>query len=270
MFKTKKFWLEGNGSILLAILFALSIRWAFMEAYVIPSGSMLPTLLINDHIFVNKSVYGVRIPFSEKWLVKFGLPQKGEVIVFKWPRDISTSFIKRVVATPGDVIRYEGGKIYVNDKEFKQFTPLNGGTLAKLPSEDITTSNSSLSITDIDHKVEDTNGVFHDVLEYKIKPREMRSFGPIEVPEGKLFVMGDNRDDSRDSREWGFVPEEYILGRAMFVWLSCHKTLPLITFLCNPLEIRWNRFFHSIHTPVEAGTELTSDNVDKLKDAVGN
>lgn len=257
MSKTKKFWTEGPGSFGLAILFALTIRWGFMEAYVIPSGSMLPSLLIYDHIFVNKSVYGIRIPFSEKWLVKFGSPKKGEVIVFKFPQDMGTFYIKRVVGTPGDKVYYENGKLFVNDTWQKQYNPVGEGTLAGLDDADIRSKQSpDEKKTDYYHHVEDLAGTAHDILLKKIKSR-MDTFGPIEVPEGKLFVMGDNRDQSNDSRFWGFVPEDYILGRAMFVWLSCDDTLPIITFICNPLKVRWDRFFHPIHSKVEMGTALT-------------
>src|SRR5262245_37649269 len=95
-------WLEGLGSLVLAIVVALAIRWALIEAYTIPSGSMIPSLLIHDHIFVNKLVYGLRVPFSQDWVVRFGEPQRGEVIVFRYPEDPSQFFIKRVVGVPGD------------------------------------------------------------------------------------------------------------------------------------------------------------------------
>src|SRR5580765_5044118 len=109
--KHKKSFLRETGSLLLAIAFALSIRWCLVEAYVIPSGSMLPSLLIQDHIFVNKLVYGIRVPFSKEWLLRFRLPTKGEVIVFKYPEDESTFFIKRVIGTPGDKIGWDGQQL---------------------------------------------------------------------------------------------------------------------------------------------------------------
>src|SRR3954463_12361570 len=111
---TKKYWTEGWGSLAVAVFVALGIRWAFVEAYVIPSGSMLPSLLIQDHIFVNKLVYGVRVPFSKSWLTKFRTPEKGEVIVFKYPEDESTFFIKRVIGVPGDKIAWDGQKLTIN------------------------------------------------------------------------------------------------------------------------------------------------------------
>src|SRR5262245_51883086 len=108
-------WLKKNTSLALAILAALSIRWALIEAYVIPSGSMLPTLLIHDHIFVNKIIYGLRFPFTKNWFAEFSHPQRGDVIVFKYPEDESTFFIKRVVGVPGDKVFVDGTDVYIND-----------------------------------------------------------------------------------------------------------------------------------------------------------
>lgn len=242
-----RFWTHGAGSYALAIGVALTIRWAFMEAYVIPSGSMLPSLLIHDHIFVNKSIYGIRIPFSEKWLVEFSKPKRGEVIVFKFPLEKSTFFIKRVVGVPGDKIFYEDGKLFVNDNEVEKVVASEGGNYSYVHDFDHQKAGSFPFDTkeDFEHYIEDLFGVKHDVLLRKgayLGEKE----GPWEVPEGQLFVMGDNRNRSHDSRKWGFVPEEYVLGRAMFVWLSCEKTLPVLTFLCNPLTVRGTRFFHQV------------------------
>ena len=110
----KKYWTEGAGSYAVAILIALTIRWAFLEAYVIPSGSMLPSLLIHDHIFVNKMVYGLRYPFTEKWVYKASEPKRGEVIVFKYPENKKIFYVKRVVGIPGDKVFYENDKLYIN------------------------------------------------------------------------------------------------------------------------------------------------------------
>lgn len=245
--KTKIFWKDGTGSIGVAVLFALFIRWALFEAYVIPTGSMLPSLLIHDHIFVNKFNYGLRVPFSEKWLVKFSEPKRGEVIVFKYPVDMTTFFIKRVVGLPGDKIYYEAGTLYINDKEAIKTPPGDNKDFDWLRDEDFQDGGTVSDAKDnyshfLENLGEGTKP--HNVL--LRKGESFESFGPVIVPEGQLFMMGDNRDRSADSRRWGFMPKENILGRASVVWLSCEKTLPVLSFLCNPLTIRWTRFFHSV------------------------
>lgn len=256
--KSKYFWTEGAGSIFLAIFIALTIRWALLEAYVIPSGSMLPSLLINDHIFVNKLAYGLRVPFSEKWLVKFQDPKKGDVIVFKYPRDMSTFFIKRVVGEPGDVIRVENGTLYVNEIPMQKKVVASPNDFDWLRDEDFQRDGNTFDRKEnYVHFIETLPGnVEHNVL-LRRGEALMDTFGPVTVKEDSLFVMGDNRNNSMDSRVWGFVPKENILGRAGFVWLSCEETfmpsnvVPALGFLdkmiCNPMTIRWGRFFHSVH-----------------------
>jgi signal peptidase I len=243
----KHFWTHGAGSYALAIGVALTIRWAFMEAYVIPSQSMLPSLLIHDHIFVNKSVYGIRVPFSEKWLVEFGKPKRGEVIVFKYPRDKSTFYIKRVVGVPGDKIFYKDGQLFVNDQEMQKVEAKEPGAFEYVRDVDLQSSGSLMDETksDFEHYIEDIDGKKHDVLLRK-GSYVGETFGPVYVPEGQLFVMGDNRNRSSDSRVWGFVPHQNILGRAMFVWLSCEEMLPVISVICNPISIRGTRLLHQV------------------------
>ncbi|MCM2282408.1 MAG: signal peptidase I [Bdellovibrionaceae bacterium] len=245
----RKFWTEGLGSFIVAIGVALVIRWAIMEAYVIPSGSMLPTLLIHDHIFVNKMVYGTRVPFSSNWLIKHRNPEPGEIIVFKYPVDPSIFFIKRVVGIPGDTIEYKDGKVFRNGEAVEMKAdaqPEHAAEFAAMSDEDFQREGGGFSESKASylHFTEVLNSHPHSVL----LNRNGEHTSPVSwtVPPGKLFVMGDNRDNSADSRRWGFVPEEYVLGRAMFVWLSCEKTLPVVSFLCNPLTVRWDRFFHKV------------------------
>lgn len=244
----KKFWTEGPGSFLVAIGIALTIRWSFMEAYVIPSSSMLPSLLVHDHIFVNKFVYGLRVPFTEKWMTNFSDPKRGDVIVFKFPENMDLFYIKRVVGVPGDKIYYENGNLYINDELVKNEIPQSHKSDLEWLKDNDFPGEGSGATTFYDHYEEKIGEQSFSILLKKGKGSSV--FGPITVPADQYFVMGDNRDNSNDSRFWPtqkFVPRDNLVGRAMFVWLSCEDTLPVVKFLCNPLTIRWKRFFHSVH-----------------------
>lgn len=247
---SRRFWTEGPGSFALAVGLALMVRWALFEAYVIPSTSMLPTLLVNDHIFVNKIIYGVRAPFSERWVVQWRHPERGEVVVFKHPADKAKYFIKRVIGIPGDRILYENGNLYVNEKLVERTIPQalreEWGWLRDndFPGDE-EVGGRALYVHWEEH-MDDKN--------YSVLLRKEASggatFGPITVPQGQYLVLGDNRDNSQDSRAWEenarFVPRQLLIGRASVVWLSCESTLPVVTFLCNPLKLRWARFLHTV------------------------
>ena len=244
----KKFWIEGYGSFILAIGIALTIRWALVEAYVIPSGSMLPSLLVNDHIFVNKFVYGLRVPFTGRWIKKAKSPQRGEVIVFRYPENEKIFYIKRVIGVPGDTVLYKSGQLYVNNQAVKKKLLKNkDSNIHWLSDKDF--MDIDIKLEDHYHWEEELGAYSYSVLQHK-KPRYQETFGPYTVPPDNYFVMGDNRDNSKDSRRWTkthFVRRDQLIGRAMFVWLSCEKMLPVVSILCNPINIRWKRFFHSIH-----------------------
>jgi len=183
-------------------LVVLVIRGFIVEPFKIPSGSMLPTLEVGDFILVNKFSYGIRSPIGYSKLIDLGAPKRGDVIVFRYPEDPSIDYIKRVIGLPGDRITYKGHKLYVNGEYIK---------------------------TDLVSDYEKDRNFFYLVenlptISHHILINKGGTFIPevedLSVPADKYFVMGDNRDNSRDSRYWGFVPDSYLKGRAFFIWFS--------------------------------------------------
>ena len=172
---------------------------------------MLPTLKIGDHLLVNKFIYGVKVPFSRQVLIPFKKPKSSDIIVFKFPRNPKLDYIKRVIAVGGDTVEGRDKVLYVNNKPF-----------------------------------DDKHGAHLDnaVISAAMGPRD--NFGPIKVPEGKVFVMGDNRDNSFDSRFWGFVDQKAILGKALILYWSWDVKKPLLS-LDRFTSIRWNRIGDVIH-----------------------
>lgn len=246
----RKFWTEGVGSFVLAIGLALVVRWTFLEAYVIPSTSMLPSLLVHDYIFVNKFIYGVRLPLSEKWLAHWSTPKRGDVVVFKYPADKDKPYIKRIIGLPGDRVLVENGNLYVNEKLVDKTIPQDlKDEWRWLKDSDFPGDEEAGGRALYVHWEEHLGDAKYSIL--LRKEGGGAPFGPVKVPDGQYLVLGDNRDNSEDSRSWDeskrFVPREYLIGRASFVWLSCETTLPVVTFLCNPLTIRWKRLFHPVN-----------------------
>ncbi len=190
-------------AIILAIVIALFIRTFVIQAYKIPSGSMKPTLLIGDHILVSKFNYGIKLPFLRTTLIPVGAPQRGDIVVFIYPEDRSKDFIKRLIGVPGDTIEIRNKKIFINGLPYS-----------------------------------DKHGVYVDnfIIPGAVQPRD--NFGPVTVPEGSLFVMGDNRDESYDSRFWGFVSKKDVLGKALIIYWSWNQ---------EEHWIRWSRIGGILH-----------------------
>jgi signal peptidase I len=189
------------------ILAVFLLRSFVIEPFRIPSGSMLPSLYIGDFILVSKFSYGVRLPILNTMVVPVGEPDRGDVMVFRFPRDPSTNFIKRVIGLPGDVITYRGKRLSVNGE------PVAVQKTALLPELGAQRGERSLS-SFLESFGQSSHAIFLD------DNRQSRSWPPIVVPPEHFFVMGDNRDHSNDSRYWGFVPKENIVGKAFFVWFS--------------------------------------------------
>jgi len=188
------------------VLIVFLLRSFIAEPFRIPSGSMMPTLLIGDFILVNKFTYGIRIPVINKKIIDINKPQRGDAVVFKYPKNPSVDYIKRLIGLPGDQIKYVDKKLYVNGKPVKQvslgrYQGLGQGT----------------TMTGAEHLSEDLLGVEHDIL---INHRAPNIEGTFIVPQGHYFMMGDNRDNSNDSRYWGTVPEENLVGKAFFIWMN--------------------------------------------------
>jgi signal peptidase I len=217
---TKSIIREYAEALIIAIILALTIRVFVVQAFKIPSGSMIPTLLIGDHILVSKLAYGIQLPkdcefqmafppvtcFSSTIVMDFDPPQRGDVIVFRFPEDENKDFIKRLIGTPGDVIEIHNKNVLVNGEAFvdKEFT----------------------------------QRVDPGIIDGRINPRD--NFGPITVPADSYFVMGDNRDQSLDSRFWGFVKMDKIKGRAFLVYWSWDGQGSWTDW------VRWNRIGKSI------------------------
>jgi len=189
---------EYSRSFFPVLLFVLVIRSFIFEPFRIPSGSMMPTLLEGDFIFVKKFAYGLRLPVTETKVIETGEPQRGDVVVFRLPSDPSINYIKRVIGLPGDEIVYE-----------RQRLTINGETMDLMQAGDATFSAPVF--------VEDLDGRVHDIL--VTNPQFSTRDGTYRVPDGHYFVMGDNRDRSRDSRFIGAIHERFLVGEAVRIWM---------------------------------------------------
>ncbi len=184
------------------LLIVFLLRGFVVEPFRIPSGSMLPSLYIGDFILVNKFAYGVRLPVLNKKIIDISEPERGDVVVFRYPRDPSLDYIKRVIGLPGDHIAYYNKVLYVNGKAI---------------ARDFVGQYKGPGQTHANEYVEDLTGVKHEILIMPARPNTLQ--GEYIVPENMYFCMGDNRDNSNDSRVWGPVPEENLLGKAFMIWM---------------------------------------------------
>ncbi len=202
----KQPWLVDFSRSFFPVVFAvLMLRSFLVEPFRIPSGSMLPTLLAGDFILVNKFEYGIRLPVLHTKLWGEGVPERGDVVVFRFPPDPSKDFIKRIVGLPGDAISYRDKQLYVNGARV-MLEPAGDYRDPRVPE-----------LYGVDKLIEQLGEGSHAVLHIALRPGRDTE---VVVPLGHYFVMGDNRDGSDDSRRWGFVPEANLVGHAFFIWMS--------------------------------------------------
>jgi signal peptidase I len=201
--KLKSKMYEYAEAIIIAILIAIVVRTFVVQAFKIPSRSMVPTLLVGDHILVNKFIYGVKVPFLRNTIIPVTNPQRGDIVVFIYPNDRSKDFIKRVIGVSGDKIEIKNKIIFINGKQYS-----------------------------------DAYGIYSDNVIYpgSMQPRD--NFGPVTVPVKSLFVMGDNRDESADSRFWGFVDLKDVEGKAFIIYFSLNY---------EEKNLRWQRLGSVLH-----------------------
>jgi signal peptidase I len=199
-------------SICIAVILAFFVRTFVVQAFKIPTGSMENNLLIGDHLLVNKFLFAPTLTSLENTLLPIDPIRRGDILVFKYPEDPERDFIKRVIGLPGDTLELRNKKVYINSQPLDEpyvrflFPPDEGGSSAP------------------------------DVDDFDVR----RTFGPITVPPDQFFMMGDNRDNSQDSRYWGFMPRDYVKGKALFVYFSYGEGGGLG-------NIRWSRLLHQIH-----------------------
>ena len=196
---------EYGKSFFPVLLAVFIIRSFIIEPFKIPSGSMMPTLIAGDFIVVNKFTYGIRFPVWNKTLIKIGKPKRGDVFVFHYPKDPSIDYIKRAIGLPGDEIRYENKKLFINGK-----------LINKILLEKYSYTFNDNDMMHAKEFIETLGDARYSVLVHDV-PSEDYKFN---VPDGHYFAMGDNRDNSSDSRVWGFVPDELLVGKAFFIWLN--------------------------------------------------
>jgi signal peptidase I len=201
---------ENVESVTFAVLVALTLRAFVVEAFKIPSGSMIPTLEIGDQIFVNKYIYGLRVPLTMIKFAQWNEPKRGEVIVFMYPQDTSRDYIKRVVGLPGDTVEVRDGQLFINDQPVARTEQKNTCNYWDRP-QDMWQQQTCKAYAE-------QLGEHSHLAIFATDEGRSRNVKPIKVEPEHVFVMGDNRDNSSDSRVWGQVPYENIRGRAMFIW----------------------------------------------------
>ena len=218
-------WSDVFKSLALILILYMGFRWILFEPYVIPSGSMKQTLLIQDYVIVKKWAFGIRIPFTSDWLVGPSVPERGDIVVFHSKGESGHILVKRVIGLPGDQIMIdEKGFIQINDSPFA-YQPIEENN----PEYDVYLEDNGEKSYRIQLEKDFTQTTYD-----------------LTVPDGHLFMMGDNRNYSSDSRFWGPLPLEKIMGKLTMIWMSCEESDTYSSFLCAPKDFRKDRFFKKV------------------------
>jgi signal peptidase I len=248
-----------NGIIVVVLV--LIVRGFIFEPFRIPSQSMLPTLLVGDHIWVKRYAYGLRVPGTKSWLAEFSDPQRGDVVVFTYPEDEDIDFVKRIVGLPGDVITIKDGELFVNHQDVKweeysfEHADRKDNCIADNTGESKTIVPHSLlpipyfrQHRRYEHRIEKIGELKHYILHLNIDTFQQDK--EVTVPERSYFVLGDNRDQSQDSRIWGFLPRENLKGKVSTVWLSLNNERTKCSgapFGVDAPKVRWYRFGRDVY-----------------------
>lgn len=217
-------WIEQARSIFPVIAVVLVLRSFIYEPFQIPSGSMMPTLLVGDFILVEKFAYGLKEPVSNTTLIPTGQPERGDVVVFKYPEDTRIDYIKRVIGLPGDTVVYQDKQLFVKpacqEEPCADFAPveLSAAQHSAFSQMGVKLERFSESLTEQPHHIL-RNPMLPDRVSMYYRQSDT-ALNEWVVPDGHYFTMGDNRDNSTDSRFWGFVPEENLVGKAVAIWVS--------------------------------------------------
>ncbi len=214
-------WVEYGASFFPVLVFVFLLRSFVVEPFRIPSGSMIPTLLVGDFVLVNKFTYGIRLPIANKKVVELGAPQRGDVMVFRYPADPSLNYIKRVVGLPGDRVEYQDKRLTINGNTVE--TSATGEYFH--PERNYYSPRFSEKLGSTEHAIliePDAPAFVSQVMTHPFRDACIYNARGIicEVPAGHYFTMGDNRDASSDSRVWGFVPDDHIVGKAFLIWFN--------------------------------------------------